>query len=1165
MRVWESLPPLIVLLALSLLAMPPASLADTGPASGKTAPITVTYSFPPPELVSADYVSVTMNGLAQWSEPGLPVLPFQTVRILLPQGTEVRDIAVTCGKKVSLSGSFLVQPGQQPVLLSYEGQVEAVPPDEEAYNSSAPFPGRLYSDVTLQSKRGYLILLLNLHPVEYIPREGKLSYYESLTVTVTPQAASRDALYRGLPQDREMVGALVDNPGTLSTYSAPVSLLKGSLLSPDDYEYVIITNETLNATPGPNNFQALRDEKISRNITATIVTTEWIYANYNGSRPDGGVDNQTRIRNFIVDAYENWSTSYVSLGGDGDGGGGGQKIIPHRGFWGHISGDFLPSTLTEVTDYDIPADMYYACLDGTFDYNANGTYGEVGDGENGTEVDLFAEVYVGRAPVDSQTEVQNFVNKTLTYENISWGDENLRKVWMVGDWLRFGGISEYASSYKDEIKQGSSAHNYTTVGFEDSIYAPRYDVSTLYDYPGYNYTKSEIIGIMNNNTHLINHLGHGNVNYVMKMYNSDADALTNDKLYFIGYTQACYCGAFDNRLTTPGSYYGDDCIIEHFVTGAHGAVAFIANSRFGIAAGNSTDGPSQHFDRQFWDAVLGESKLNIGVANQDSKEENAGRLNSSLEDRWCYYELNLFGDPELRVKMLPCCCCGNICVNTTGWWPDGGNFTPSSTPIQDAVNNASSGDVICVGDGTYNENVDVNVANLTIKSENGTANCIVNASSSSDHVFNVTANWTNITGFTVENATETNIAGIYLDSTAHYCNISCNNITRDDCGIYLNYNSDNNILTSNTASNNSFAGICLDSSSNNNITNNTANSNSDYGIYLGGSDNNIITNNTASNNYYGIGLVPSSNNNTLTSNTASNNHDEGIVVWSSSNNTLTSNIALNNSDGIRLWYSSNNNLTNNTAGNNTNRGIWLYSSYNNTFTSNTASNNGAYGIYLNSSSSNTIYNNYFNNTNNAWDNGNNTWNTTKTAGTNIIGGPYLGGNYWSDYSGNDTDEDGLGDTLVPYNSTGNISSGGDYLPLVPPAPATIKGTVYEANASVLADATIVLKCGNSTVGNTTTNASGYYNFTVNSTCNYTVNVTKSGLFSPVQKWANITAMGQNTPCNFTGMDAPYRTAPDGYYCTKCSNLWLMGGFYPVEFRLDATRVSDVLYAWTHPS
>ena len=91
--------------------------------------------------------------------------------------------------------------------------------------------------------------------------------------------------------------------------------------------------------------------------------------------------------------------------------------------------------------------------------------------------------------------------------------------------------------------------------------------------------------------------------------------------------------------------------------------------------------------------------------------------------------------------------------------------------------------------------------------------------------------------------------------------------------------------------------------------------------------------------------------------------------------------------------------------------------------------NCSMGIWFDSSYGSLIYNNYLDNTLNAKDDTDNTWNVTKTAGRNIIGGAYLGGNFWSDYTGVDGDDDTLGDTLLPYNAMGNISLGGDLHPL----------------------------------------------------------------------------------------------------------------------------------------
>ncbi|MFC1787535.1 NosD domain-containing protein, partial [Halobacteriota archaeon] len=267
-------------------------------------------------------------------------------------------------------------------------------------------------------------------------------------------------------------------------------------------------------------------------------------------------------------------------------------------------------------------------------------------------------------------------------------------------------------------------------------------------------------------------------------------------------------------------------------------------------------------------------------------------------------------------------------------------------------------------------------------------------------------------------------------------------------GIYLYYSS-NNTLSNNTANSNNQYGIYLYYSSNNNtLSNNTVNSNNDYGIYLYvSSNNNTIANNTISNNDYGIYLYVSSNNNTIANNTISNN-DYGIFLKYSSYNIISRNNASNNYIGINLYYSNYNTLSNNTANSNNqygiylyysncntlsnntalnnDYGIYLYSSSNNTISNNTVNLNNWYGIYLYSSSNNTIHNNYFDNMNNAYDNGNNIWNVSKTSGTNIIGGPYLGGNYWSDYTDHDLDGDEFGDK--PYNISGGTNK--DYLPLI---------------------------------------------------------------------------------------------------------------------------------------
>jgi hypothetical protein len=491
----------------------------------------------------------------------------------------------------------------KPIPISRIKKTSIPIPDENIYNTNEFYPGKLHTIVDDYYYRGYKILVLLLHPVQYNPFTGELFYYKNIDVRIKLiEKKETNDLFRGFENDRTEVQNKVDNPENSIGYEKE---FKGSM---DNYDLLILTSESLK-----DGFNLLKETHDNSGTPTTIRTLS-----------DVGSSDLDDIRNYIRDAYNDWGIEYVLIGGDTD-------IIPAPILW--VYG--LDEETWPYESY-MPSDLYYSCLDGPYNYDGDDKWGEPTDGEGGGDVDLFADVYVGRACVGDLTEVENFVTKTVAYLSRNPDDEYLSNACFVGEYLGDHGVATWGGNYLDQLINGSSDDNYTTVG----INSEDYNIDTLYDrdYSSNYWPPSEIINRIENGFHFINHLGHSSYDYNMRLANYDVDLLTNDNLCFI-YSQGCNAGGFDE----------EDCIAEHFsVKTSYGAFAGIWNARYGFFWSHSTDGDSQRFQREFWDAIFGENIPEIGKANHDSKEDNIPIIGRSMI-RWCYYQTNLFGDPSINI------------------------------------------------------------------------------------------------------------------------------------------------------------------------------------------------------------------------------------------------------------------------------------------------------------------------------------------------------------------------------------------------------------------------------------------------------------------------------------------------------------------------------------
>ncbi len=538
--------------------------------------------------------SIVMNG--QWviedtvlrEIPGEPMVPFYCAHILLPQDAEVKNVMVKYGAPIVQKG-FDIPWGQPPCTFS--DTPTKVGRNEEIYTSDNLYPGTMYDIVSVQSFRGFQILYVNLYPLQYQPKSQTVKFYETMTVEVQFTKGKKHTLYRGSVKDTESIIGMVDNTAMVATYTgeaSPASLF----LEPGVHGYIIITNTLLTPT-----FETLATHK-NEYVTGTteIVDVNWIYATY------AGIDNAEKVRNFIKDAYTTWGTTYCLLGGD-------VSVVPYRGFYVSTGG---------YTDTDMAADMYFGCLDGTFNDDNDSYWAEPDDG-----VDWLAEVFIGRAPVETVTEAEMFVNKVIAYELAP---------------------KPKVCQYHESRLRPDNDPDFRQLAWDCEYWTPAdYERRELFEENGV-VTKASYISAWGGNPLLFQHMGHGNIDIYAINYElggevtwsaADVPTLTNT-FWPIHMTVACLSGQFE----------AEDCLAEAYVKDDCGAIACMLNDNYGWYSSSDATMRSGDFVEAEFRALFSDGKEHLGEMLSHAKSYWVSAAATDSIYRWCYYEINLIGDPE---------------------------------------------------------------------------------------------------------------------------------------------------------------------------------------------------------------------------------------------------------------------------------------------------------------------------------------------------------------------------------------------------------------------------------------------------------------------------------------------------------------------------------------
>ncbi|GEM_PF-5889586 len=527
---------------------------------------------------------VSVDGAVPLLETGEPMFPIKPIFVSIPQGYSVEDVRIVYAESTRLD----VRADE---ILRAEAEEFRTPPDKPSLWMR--YVEKIAEPVGTWTSFGYRIGTINFYPLR-VDSAGNVYFLTHVDLELELEESGEPYISPRIMRKSDfdyvfrVLSHLVANPDDLRQNAPNPILVDKAGPHSNVFPYVIITQDGLE-----NYFGGLKAIFALEGYPAIVRTISWIESRYEGS------DRLEKIRNFIRDMYQNHGTVWVLLGADSP---------------------FLPSRMVTVpigTGYydDVPTDLYFSCLDGTWDRNGNGHYAELED-----SVDLMPDVFVGRVTFQDSAEIANVVRKYLAYVSPNDTTYSAKALFVGADLFSAG--------------DGATLCEELTHQFPDDFTLIR-----MYESDSHDNSLTDFIDTVNAGVGLVTMEVHGwytfiNLNSTPRVsftYNH-ADTLRNVDEPAVFNIISCETGGFDR-----------ECIVEHMMRAPGGAIAVLSSTR------NNYPYVVQPYNINFYSQLYHNHIREIAALDLMSRSVFVAYAGAYNHSRYVLFSYNLMGMPQLRL------------------------------------------------------------------------------------------------------------------------------------------------------------------------------------------------------------------------------------------------------------------------------------------------------------------------------------------------------------------------------------------------------------------------------------------------------------------------------------------------------------------------------------